>query len=147
MWEQWNEWTSFVKKYESFSATPYRCPAGVWTIGYGHTGPDVTAHSLRINESKGDALLAQDMGEALAQAFELSPGMRVQSPRRLMAIADFCFNAGPGNYAKSTLRKRVNEGQWNLAALENAKWVYGGGKKLTGLIRRRATTSQWLKEG
>ena len=147
MWAEWGEWTALAKEHEGLYLSPYQCPAGVWTIGYGHTGPDVTALSTRIDERRADALLAQDMGEALAQAFELSPGMRVHAPRRLMAIADFCFNCGPGNYAKSTLRKRVNEGNWNLAALENAKWVYGGGKKLNGLVRRRATTSQWLKEG
>lgn len=147
MWEEWSEWADFVKSHESLSLTPYQCPAGVWTIGYGHTGPDVTGKSTRITTERAEGLLAGDMGEAMAQAMELSPALRMQAPRRITAVADFCFNAGPGNYAKSTLRKRVGEGQWNLAALENAKWVYGGGKKLNGLIRRRATTSKWLKEG
>lgn len=140
-------WVEFLKPMEKFVATPYRDSGGVWTIGYGHTGPDVTGKSPRITEETARALLEQDMGEALAQAFELSPMLRLQSGLRQSAVADFCFNCGPGNYAKSTLRKRVDAGQWSLAALENAKWVYCKGKKLNGLVKRRAVTSKWLKEG
>lgn len=140
-------WVALVMDREGFSATPYQCPAGVWTIGFGHTGPDVTGKSARITREQGEALLKHDMGEAMAQAFEVSPVLYATSGPRQAAVADFCFNVGPHKYATSTLRKRVDGGQWALAALENAKWVYGGGKKLPGLITRRAVTSKWLREG
>jgi len=74
----------------------------------------------------------------------LSPILLSQDPNRLAALADFVFNLGSGRYAASTLRRRVNAGDWTGAADQLHRWVWGGGKKLPGLIRRRAVESVLL---
>ena len=67
----------------------------------------------------------------------LSPCLHAESDDRLSAISDFVFNLGPTRYAASTLRRCVNAGEWNRAKTELAKWVWGGGRKLPGLVLRR----------
>lgn len=61
------------------------------------------------------------------------------------AIADFCFNLGTSRYKASTLKRRVDAGDWEGAADELAKWVWGGGKKLPGLVARRAAEVELLR--
>jgi lysozyme len=63
---------------------------------------------------------------------------------RHSAIADFCFNLGTTRYKASTLKRRVDAGDWPGAAEELAKWVWGGGQKLPGLVARRAAESLLL---
>lgn len=115
---------------------PYLCPAHVWTIGYGHTGPDVV-QGLRISQQAAQDLLYADMRLAMAQALVLSPGLAVGPPGALTAITDFVFNLGQGRYKASTLRRKVNAQEWDDVPAELRKWVWGGGKKLPGLILRR----------
>jgi lysozyme len=142
----WQAWIDHVKRFEGCRLSVYRCPAGIWTIGWGHTGPDVTAQSPPISVDQAEALLRADLAPAWEQAASMSPVVATDTARRA-AIADFIFNCGPHRYAKSTLRKRVAARRWEAASLENAKWVYGGGVKLKGLEARRAVSSKWLKEG
>lgn len=77
----------------------------------------------------------------MAQSLRLSPRL---SGQRLVAITDFVFNLGPTRYASSTLRRRVNEEDWDEARYEIRKWVFGGGKKLPGLIIRREAEAALL---
>lgn len=143
----WDPWVKLVTLYEGFARAPYRCPGGVWTIGYGHTGPDVTAATKPITSVEALVFLKQDMQEAEEQALELSPNLARASDARRSAIADFCYNCGPVAYRNSTLRKRVEAENWPGAAEQNGRWVFSKGKKLAGLVRRRAVTSKWLREG
>ena len=133
-----------VKRFEGFhrvvtrtpevTAVPYLCPALLWTIGWGSLCAQDRAP---INQAEGEVLLARDLHEALAQTVRLCPTLLAEPQRRLAAVVDFTFNLGAGRLAASTLRKRIASADWRAAAVELRKWVWGGGRKLPGLIARR----------
>lgn len=122
---------------------PYVCPAGYWTIGYGHV---CAASQRRISMEQAEAFLAQDLETSLGWAARLSPNVFANTGR-VSAIVDFIYNLGPGRYQTSTLRRRVNSNDWRGAATEARKWVYGGGRKLPGLVQRREVEAQLLLQG
>lgn len=115
---------------------PYLCPAHVWTIGFGHTGPEVVPGLVWTAEQADTALLA-DMALAHAHALALCPVLATASQGRQAAITDFVFNLGGGRLKASTLRRRINAGAWGDVPAELRKWVWGAGIKLPGLILRR----------
>ena len=131
-----------AKRFEGFCrvpkndprAHPYICPAGFWTIGYGHlcdqSHPPITA-------VEGEAYLAQDMQVALDATLRFCPVLAMGPSGRLGAIVDFTFNLGAGRLQTSTLRRRVNQRDWASVAFELRRWVYGGGRVLPGLVARR----------
>lgn len=129
-------------------AGPYLCPAGVPTIGYGCIRyPDGRAVSLAdgpITIEEGERYLDHELEASVRAAVRLCPILLLEPAPRLVAIADFAFNLGPGRLSASTLRRRVNAGDWPGAAVEIRKWVWGGGKKLPGLIRRREAEAELL---
>lgn len=148
----WPHWLALAKEFEGFRACPYRCPANVWTIGYGHTGPEVDGLTPTTTEAAAALVLEADMEEAQALALATSPILASCGLARRSAVGDFIFNIGLGNasrigYLRSTFRKRVEAREWAKAASENAKWNRGGGQVLAGLTRRRAVTSTWLAKG
>ena len=115
-------------------AHPYICPAGFWTIGYGHLcKPDHPP----ITEDDGEAYLTRDLRSALNATLRYCPVLATESEGRLAAIVDFTFNLGAGRLQTSTLRHRVNQRDWSSAARELRRWVYGAGKVLPGLVARR----------
>jgi lysozyme len=115
-------------------AHPYICPAGYWTIGYGHLcKPDHPP----ITEDEGELYLAQDLRTALDATLRYCPILATEPEGRLAAIVDFTFNLGAGRLQTSTLRRRINQRDWSSAAKELRRWVYGGGKVLPGLVARR----------
>lgn len=116
-------------------AYPYICPAGYWTIGYGHLC--VPKHPP-ITEAEAEVYLAHDVQTALAATLRYCPVLATESEGRLAAIVDFTFNLGAGRLQTSTLRRRVNQRDWVTARWELRRWVYGGGKLLNGLVARRA---------
>lgn len=130
-----------VKKWEGCKLTAYRCPAGVWTIGYGHTGPNVVP-GLRIPQEQADALLAKDLDTA-EKIVNTLVEVAINRNQRA-ALISFVFNFGSRAFAASTLRKYVNERRFDLAADEFLKWVNatdpksGEKRPLAGLISRRA---------
>ena len=140
-----------IKEFEGFHrvvqwkpvpmAVPYVCPAGYWTIGYGIL---CRKDHPAITLEQGEAMLAAVLPRYAADAIRLSPGLIMASDSRLSAIISFVFNLGASRYAASTLRKRINEGDWDDAVHEIQRWVYGGGRKLPGLIRRRAAEAELL---
>jgi lysozyme len=138
------EWIQLVKNAEEWRAEPYLDPVGLPTIGWGHRVPSLDVP--RISPEIGEMLLEEDLRIARDHAVALSPILST-SERRCAAISDFCFNVGPAKYETSTLKKRVDEGLWSEAAQQNDLWVHGGGPILPGLVKRRAVTSAWLKEG
>jgi len=123
-----------VPKADPGSAHPYLCPAGFWTIGYGHlcdlTHPPIT-------KAEGEILLAQDLMIALKATLRYCPVLATEPEGRLSAIVDFTFNLGAGRLQTSTLRRRVNQRDWAAASTELRRWVYGGGRVLSGLVARR----------
>ena len=117
---------AIIKKFEGLRLKAYKCPAGVYTIGYGHT-ENVCADS-EISELMADQILRKDL-----QKFE-------------QAINDLEFNVGIGNFNKSTLKKLLLQKKFFYAAKEFDKWVFAGGKKLPGLQSRR-TKERKIFEG
>lgn len=115
-------------------AHPYICPAGFWTVGFGHLcKPDHPP----ITETEAEFYLAQDLMTALTATLRYCPVLATESESRLAAIVDFTFNLGAGRLQTSTLRRRINQREWSCAAQELRRWVYGGGQILPGLVARR----------
>jgi len=123
-----------VPKHDPNRAYPYICPAGYPTIGYGHL---CDPKHPPITEGEAEAYLAQDLKVALAATLRYCPVLATESEGRLAAIVDFTFNLGGGRLQTSTLRHRVNQRDWPIAAKELRRWVYGAGKVLPGLVARR----------
>jgi lysozyme len=133
---------ALARRFEGCYLTPYLCPAGVPTIGYGATyyedGTRVTLLDPAVTRERADALLLWMVRTVyLPSVLRLCPG--IDNPQRLAAIIDFAFNLGAGTLKASTLRRKINAGQWNDVPYELRKWVKGGGKVLRGLVIRRDT--------
>lgn len=122
-------------------AHPYICPAGFWTIGYGHL---CDPKHPPISEDEGESYLAQDLMTALNATLRYCPVLATEPEGRLAAIVDFTFNLGAGRLQTSTLRRRVNQRDWIAARHELRRWVYGGGRALPGLVARREAESSLL---
>lgn len=127
-----------IKEFEGCRLKAYKCPAGVWTIGYGHTGKvgdKPICEGMTITELMAETLLAIDL-----QQFEQAINTLVKKPltqNEFDALVSFVFNIGIGNFQKSTLLKLLNQGNFELAAERFLDWKYSKGKVLTGLKRRR----------
>jgi lysozyme len=121
-----------IKKFEGLRLKAYKCPAGVYTIGYGHT-ENVCADS-EISELMADQILRKDL-EKFEQAINDLDLPLLQC--EFDALVSFVFNVGIGNFNKSTLKKLLLQKKFFYAAKEFDKWVFAGGKKLPGLQNRR----------
>ena len=130
-----------VKRGIEISAVPYICPAGFWTIGYGHL---CDPKHPPITEAEAEVYLARDLQTALAATLRYCPVLATESEGRIAAIVDFTFNLGAGRLQTSTLRRRINQQDWAAAASELRRWVYGGGKVLPGLVVRREAEVSFL---
>ena len=127
-----------IKKFEGCVLKAYKCPAGIWTIGYGHT----------TNVKKGQTITKEQAEEYLKQdlnRFEITVNNLVNVPlnqNQFDALVSFCYNLGSGNLKNSTLLKLLNKKDYTRAAEEFDRWVYAGGKKLSGLVKRRAAEKE-----
>lgn len=129
-----------IRRFEGCRLQAYRCPAGIWTCGFGATGPDV-GHGTVWTLAKATARMRLDAERFAAGTLTLCPGL---SGNRLAAIADFAFNLGLTRLAGSALRRRVLDGDMDGAATELRKWVRGGGRVLPGLVLRREAEAALL---
>lgn len=123
-----------IKQSEGLKTRAYRCPAGVLTIGYGHTRN--VKEDDNCTPEQAEAWLQEDCLVA-----ELTIGANVNAQlnqNQFDALVSFTFNLGSGNFVGSTLLKRLNAGDYASAAEEFGKWVNAGGRKLPGLVERRA---------
>ena len=127
-----------VKIFEGFSLTAYLCPAGIATIGYGTikypNGKRVSLKDHPITISQAEEFMAFELEDCVRSVLRLCPSLNGD---QLGAIVDFTYNLGVGNLQTSTLRRKINAGAWDDVPDELNKWVYGGGKKLKGLMLRR----------
>lgn len=139
--------TSLAKIFEGLWLTPYLCPAKVPTIGYGTTaypdGRKVTLQDRSISKEQAEEYLAWEMAKCISGAIRVCPVL-LQYPKAWGAVADFCFNLGIGRLQASTLRRRINQGNWQQAQQELSRWVYAAGKKLPGLVARRKAESLYF---
>lgn len=120
--------------FEGCKLTAYKCPAGVWTIGVGHTkgvkqGQKIT-EAQAISLLKGDLLPCENYVNNLGVC---------KTQGQFDALVDFCFNLGTGALGRSTLLRFIRQGKAEQYIRgEFAKWVKSGGKTLAGLVKRRA---------
>lgn len=124
----------FIKAREGCRLTAYVCPAGVLTIGYGHTGPDVKK-GLKITAEQAEALLLADLAVFEKGVLRLLGSVPTQG--QFDALVSFAFNLGLQALAGSTLLKKFKVGNTSGAADQFLKWVYADGKVLPGLQKRR----------
>jgi lysozyme len=137
-----------VKHFEGLYRTAYLCPAGLPTIGYGHTGPDVRL-GMRITEAQAEQLLADDLAEAAAIVDKYVRVPLPENPRG--ALSSFVFNLGGGAFASSTLLRLLNLGDTAGAGEQFGRWVNatvnGKPTKLPGLVARRAAEAALFTSG
>jgi lysozyme len=138
---------ALIKHYEGLSLTPYRCPATVLTIGYGHvlSAEEAQDFAQGISLREAEALLVQDVALAEAALFRLVQVPLTQG--QVDALVSFIFNLGTARFRASTLRMKLNRREYDAAAREFPKWVFAGGVKLPGLIRRRQEEMAVFLEG
>jgi lysozyme len=123
-----------IRKFEALRLEAYRDAVGVLTIGYGHTGADV-APGLVIDAARAEALLKSDLMR-FEDAVRRHAGAAGQN--QFDAMVSLAFNIGVTAFARSTLARRHKAGDHAGAAEEFRKWVHAGGRRLLGLVRRRA---------
>lgn len=134
--------SDFVKQFEGRELKAYRCSAGVWTIGYGHTKG--VKEGDEISASEAEKLLVEDL---TVIADDLSRLVNVPvSEGQYIALLSLAFNIGATELKKSTLLFHLNHGRFDEAAEEFGKWVYAGGKVSEGLKRRRAAERELFEE-
>jgi lysozyme len=131
---------ALCRRFEGAYLRPYTCSAGVATLGYGATfyptGVKVQLTDDPITLAQAESILSWMLRKHfMPQVITLCPG--IKTPEQLAAITDFAFNLGIGRLKSSTLRKRINEGDWEAVPDELRKWTRGGGKVLRGLVKRR----------
>ena len=129
---------AIIKKYEGFQWLPYRCPAGYWTVGYGHVLALHEAH-LPITHEQAEQLLQQDVRRAERSVNALVTVLLAQP--QFDALVSFVFNLGSGAFERSALRRAVNRRAHEDVPAQLMRWVYAGGRKMVGLQRRRAEES------
>ena len=127
-----------IKSFEGLRLKAYKCSAGVDTIGYGHTSaagePKVTPR-MTITAAEAEKILARDLGkyeQAVDKAVTVKP-----TPNQFAAMVSLCYNIGPGNFAGSSVVRRLNAGDVKGAAEAFLMWNKVHGRALAGLTRRR----------
>ena len=123
-----------IKHFEGCRLTAYKCPAGIWTIGYGHTGADVKKGMI-ITQEQAENLLKQDL---VVHTNNVSKLVKVPlTQNQFDALVSFEYNVGYGNLKNSTLLKLLNQKKYEEAAQQFLRWKYAKGVVLAGLVKRR----------
>ena len=145
--------------FEGYRNKPYRCSAAIWTVGWGHamyadqlalpnvrkegyTGLIRSDYQLKGEDnrvwSKEELvdLFKMDINSFERGVLRLSPNL-ASHQSKFDAVVSFAYNAGLGNYQRSTIRMKVNRGEWHDAAHAFLLWTKAGGKEVAGLVKRR----------
>ena len=148
-----------MHRYEGCRNRAYLCPAHIWTIGFGHvlyqeqirlpmiktekyTGMIRKEFPLREEDSRVwsqaeiDQLFAQDVASFERGVLRLAPNLAGRQGAFDAAVS-FSFNAGLGNFQRSTIRMKIGRNDWEGAAQAFMQWTKGGGRELPGLVKRR----------
>lgn len=124
---------NLIKSFEGCSFTAYKCPAGIWTIGYGHTKG--VKEGMRISSDQADKYLLEDLTDAESA---VNSHKLYVNQNQYDALVSFTFNLGAGNLSKSTLLRLAKTNPNDPAIrVEFMKWDKAKGKVLKGLTRRR----------
>lgn len=134
-----------IAQFEGCELKAYRCPAGIWTIGYGHTGDDVEP-DMTITEDEAFELLGRDTVKTEKSVSkmlvnQIANGLINQN--MFDALVSFAYNCGTGNLQKSTLLKKVKANPFD-PSIENEfmRWTKAGGRELPGLVKRRKAEAE-----
>lgn len=151
---------NLMHQYEGCRNKPYLCPAHIWTIGYGHVlyqeqirlpmvakeGQSTTMirkdfplkqEDNRVwSKEEIEKLFADDVNSFERGVLRLAPALS-NYQGAFDACVSFAFNAGLGNFQRSTIRMKINRGDWEGAAEAFMQWTKGGGRELPGLVKRR----------
>ena len=136
--------------FEGWVPRWYRDPVGIWTCCYGHTDaagePKFAATSHKtFTKAEGRLILERDLATVAAKVHAT---VKVDlNPNQFGALVSLCYNIGNGAFGRSTLVKKLNKGDYDGAANEFERWVYAKGKKLPGLVRRRAAEATLFRSG
>ena len=134
---------ALIKEFEGLELKAYLCPAKVWTIGYGSTGPHVTPGQV-ITEAKADVILQRDLDRFEDAVAKAAPGA---TQAQFDAMVSLAFNIGIGAFLKSSVLRLHKAGDHRLAAAAFALWDKAGGRVLAGLQRRRAKGADLYRRG
>lgn len=126
---------TLIKFFESCHLKAYKCPAGVWTIGWGTTGPGIQ-EGLTISQQTADTMLKAHIQDV---ALDLTDLLKPKSLKQHQfdALVSFVYNIGIGAFKKSTMLSLIKRDKMAEAALEFDKWTKAAGKELPGLVKRR----------
>lgn len=141
------EGLDLICRFEGFSRKIYTCPAGYPTIGFGHVVKEYEMQKFRAGIYEDTAML---LLKADAQVAENAVLRLIKVPltdSQFNALVSFAYNLGSGALQCSTLRRRVNTGDNEDVPAEFRKWVWGRGRKLSGLIKRRAAEANLYAYG
>ena len=150
---------NLMHQYEGYRNNPYLCPAHIWTIGYGHvlyqeqirlpmvrkegyTGMIRSEYPLRAEDNRvwskdeTNKLFEDDVANFERGVLRLAPTV-LGRQGAFDACVSFAFNAGLGNFQRSTIRMKANRQDWEGAAEAFMQWTKGGGRELPGLVKRR----------
>ncbi len=133
---------NLIKQFEGCALTAYKCPAGIWTIGYGHT--DGVKKGQKTTKKQAEIFLREDI-----KKFENGVNKYVSVPltqNQFDALVSFTYNIGLGAFQTSTIRKKLNEKDYTGAAREFPRWNKSSGQVLNGLIRRRNAEKRLFEE-
>lgn len=134
---------ALIRRFEGFRAEAYRCPADVWTIGYGHTaaaGPPIVAGGMTISREQADDILRRDVARF---ARDVAAVLRVTlSDQQFSALVSFAYNVGIGNFRKSSVLAACNGGDLAAAPRRLQLWNKAKGRVLPGLVKRRAAEAE-----
>jgi lysozyme len=129
---------SLTKQFEGLNLNSYQDQVGVWTIGYGHTGPTIHG-GLTITQDQADQLLQSDVASSVACVNRAVTTAINQN--QFDALVDFVFNLGCGALLSSTLLRDINAGNFAAAAQQFLLWDHARGVVIQGLLRRRQAES------
>ena len=131
-----------IKEFEGCELTAYKCPAGVWTIGWGATNVNgaPVREGDKISQALADELLRAEIQRFATKLHQLIPASTNWGANQQAALTSWMYNVGAGAVEDSTLRKRINAGEAAPVVVreELPKWDKANGKPLPGLSRRRA---------
>lgn len=129
---------ALIKAFEGLRLAAYKDAVGIWTIGYGSTGEHVTP-GMTITRHEAEDLLRADLVRFEECVDRNCPDL---NQNQFDACVSLAFNIGCGAFEKSSLCKLAKAGRHKLAKLQFARWVFAGGRKLNGLIRRRKAEAE-----
>lgn len=132
-----------LRDFEGLRLEAYKCPAGLWTIGYGHTA--TVRSGQTITAAAAEQLLSRDLARIAAEVTQL---VRVElNDNQFAALCCFAFNVGCHALAGSTLRRLLNRGWYSQVPVQLKRWCRARGRILPGLVRRRAAEAAlWCTE-